>query len=1107
MFLPQTLRGHTNPSRHDPLKIPFPSSHSPNPRSAAFPFVGSKAPHFFLRLVAYVSIGIGLALPAMQAQPAAARGTVTGRVQDAVTGKYLANARISVEGTSLQNFTDELGQYSIGNLPSGTITLQVYYTGMKSQSVSVNVQPSGTTETDFSLNRTHSPEESAVVKMADFRVSAIKEQSAAALAINEQRFAGTVKNVVSTDAYGEVFLQNIGEFLKMLPGIEPTYSNMNAEGLMVRGFPAEYTSIALDGIALATPNTSNTRTTSLWTLSLNNASRIEVTKLPSPDQPATNLSGSINMISKSAFELSKPALSVKTFLTMNSHYARLNPFEKTPGGERGNDQGPSSKIGKNFEFSYTNPVSKRFGFSLNASTSDIFGANSIATRGFDTQGVGANGKTSSSANPYLTSIQWNNYWSDESRYAAGINLDFRLAPKDTLSASFSSGYYTSNYHQHVFRIRTRATGTGAPLDWGPNFTRGAPGVGDIFFQHVPNQASHRNDNYRVVYRHRGEDWDFDAVAGLTRSKLWYRNLSEGFFRLVSGTLGGLTINTVGFDSEHPGTVTATDAAGKSVDIYNSLNQMPVTIGANLNQNYDNTVRNYSLNLSAKRRFHLKSIYGSIKLGNDLSDTARRFDTATRNIAYLGPDGRANSGDETFGRASADLVHYAFFDFVSPYGNPKPTIGSSTKLYSLFQAHPEQFFEDLVASESTDLRTPNFVKNRNFAPYFMVDARLLKNRLRVVAGVRYENERIDGQATLIDPSAQYRKDASGTLLRDAAGNLVPIYSGTLTIEQRIARDRLIAKKYGAQFHRAEGEYFPSFNTSFNVTDNIVARFGYAKVIGRPNYRFLVGNTSVTELETAPSGTVYLNNAPGLIQTVNPALKPWKADAFDFRLEYYTKDGGEFSAGVYRRQVRGFFASRSFNADAAFLGSVGLSNDYLDYEVRSNYNLLQSVQISGFEANVNQSLATLGEFGRPFRVFASVTTVRTIGPNDADFRGFTPLIVNSGVAFNHKRLSLMVKQNLLGAKRTTAGPVNATNYAKVAELNGKQGYWFYKTARLTFDVSADYRFSKRFSVFAAGRNIFNERTVTQAYTDGNPNYVKDNNIEEGGVTFQIGLKGVY
>src|SRR5687767_8788448 len=60
-------------------------------------------------------------------------GSVTGRVQNAVIGRYLNNARISIKGTEIVGFTDEFGVYRLPSVPVGSIVLEVFYTGMDPQ--------------------------------------------------------------------------------------------------------------------------------------------------------------------------------------------------------------------------------------------------------------------------------------------------------------------------------------------------------------------------------------------------------------------------------------------------------------------------------------------------------------------------------------------------------------------------------------------------------------------------------------------------------------------------------------------------------------------------------------------------------------------------------------------------------------------------------------------------------------------------------------------------------------------------------------------------------------------------------------------------------------
>src|SRR5688572_22862515 len=69
-------------------------------------------------------------------------GTIEGRVQNAITGRYLNNAQISVQGTNLVTLTDESGSFRVANVPSGNAVIEVLYTGLDKKSIPV-VVPSG----------------------------------------------------------------------------------------------------------------------------------------------------------------------------------------------------------------------------------------------------------------------------------------------------------------------------------------------------------------------------------------------------------------------------------------------------------------------------------------------------------------------------------------------------------------------------------------------------------------------------------------------------------------------------------------------------------------------------------------------------------------------------------------------------------------------------------------------------------------------------------------------------------------------------------------------------------------------------------------------------
>jgi hypothetical protein len=86
-------------------------------------------------------------------------------------------------------------------------------------------------------------EVTGTVKLDPFVISSSKLTDGEALATNEQRFAANIKNVVATDAFGDVTEGNIVEFLKFLPGVTVGYEDGNLSPITasVRGFDPNLT--------------------------------------------------------------------------------------------------------------------------------------------------------------------------------------------------------------------------------------------------------------------------------------------------------------------------------------------------------------------------------------------------------------------------------------------------------------------------------------------------------------------------------------------------------------------------------------------------------------------------------------------------------------------------------------------------------------------------------------------------------------------------------------------------------------------------------------------------------------------------------------------------
>jgi hypothetical protein len=156
-----------------------------------------------LRTSLLIALACATALPA--ASPAPATGSLTGRVINMVTGHYLTNARVAVRGTDLVAFTDQTGTYRLTRVPAGPAVLEVFYTGLDPQRIPVEVPAGGRLERNVDLTSlARYGQVSDLVKLDSFIVISSRETDGEAIAVNEQRFAPNIKNIVAADALGPI---------------------------------------------------------------------------------------------------------------------------------------------------------------------------------------------------------------------------------------------------------------------------------------------------------------------------------------------------------------------------------------------------------------------------------------------------------------------------------------------------------------------------------------------------------------------------------------------------------------------------------------------------------------------------------------------------------------------------------------------------------------------------------------------------------------------------------------------------------------------------------------------------------------------------------------
>lgn len=996
---------------------------------------------------------------------------VTGRVKSAESGSYLRNARVAVEGTTIETLTNETGEFLIAGLPAGSPRLLVSYTGMTPASVSI--AGGGPVEVALQSYGQKAQTEGDPVKLDAFRVSTAREMSAAEMAINEKRIARNIKDVVATDAFGNLARDNLGDFLQYLPGVEVEGDGTAPLTVGLRGMPAEYTNIEMDGAGLSIPQTGgSTRVTALRGVTMSNVDRIEITKGPTPDTGADSIGGRINMIPRSAFDRSRPEFRYRTFLLMNSEFLNLG---KTPGGKEGGD-GKSYKWFPDFEVMYVNPVSKTFGYSLNASRNDYFYTARLVQKTYAITNTSA-------ADPYLNSVNEQVGHSNSRRSALGVKFDFRLTSRDTFSLAYNFNRYWVDFgnHQMTYAIGTLLAPTAAGRnattgDFGATFTQGRVGQGSVT-QLVTQNAYQTTQTHQgqLTYRHRGALWDIESTVAKSKTVLTYRLDSYG--QLGQARLG-VTGLTVRFDEipndGAPEKITVTNAAGAAVDTTQLVNlgayTTPVVAMRDIKNNFNNA------KFDVTRKFQPADFSWSLKSGGLYKEAAkdRAQPQTTRN--YAGP---------AFTALPAGTLTGPDFNLEGPQGTFKTQQWLSTKkAFDYYQANPSAYTTsaaaDYIAWATSLEESSEAIK----AGYLMADGSFWKNRLRLSGGVRYENTHVIARGTLTNLQLQFKHDANGKLVD---GN--PALAGVQTVA--ISTDPLEVAKLtrlplANLVDTTNGDFYPSINATLTLRENLLLRLGYAHTIGRPTLGQLIPTTSVTEV-TSPAENAS-GSGLGTISTSNPALLPWSGRNHDIALEYYTRAGGLFSVSVYRRDVKKFITTVNTIATPEALDELGLPDDYVGYLLSHPENSTGAVRQTGVELSGRQRLLPW------LSVFANYSRNRTTGVRAGDFANAQTRRFNAGLQFAYKALSVNTNYNWTGLRRGASSGIspNAFVYTRPREL---------------VNLSVDYLVRRNTSVFFTLSNVFKNPSINETYGTDTPAYARVTSNREDGSQVQFGVKGSF
>jgi TonB-dependent receptor len=1016
-------------------------------------------------------------LVAAQAAGPVATGTISGRVQNTATGQYLNNARVTVRGTDLVAFTDESGSYRLDHVPAGALVLEVFYTGMEPHPVPVQLAPAAALERDIGLaTGARFRHDKEVVKLDSLVVSASREMDGAALAINEQRFAPNVVNVVAADEYGIVPDGNIGEFLKMLPGITMDYRGGDPREISMNGVPSAYVPVTIGGFSLATSEVSGTgRNVELNAVSINNLSRIEAISSPTPESPGSALAGSVNLVPRSAFERARPVFHGSVYLAMRDstkdfHLSRGPAREKT------------YKVRPGFEFSWVVPVNRRFGFTVSAGASTLYTEGPLLTNTWRGAGAATNGGTlpdTTVDRPYLTDflVRTESKIADRSSFAT--SADVRLGAASRVSFSFQYGTFHTDFNQRSISFLVNRV---LPGEFAPTFTHGFAGAGEVRLSNSGNHRYSRTYMPSLSFRHDGAVWRLEAGLGTSHGQNRFRNLDKGRF---ASTLARRTGVTVSFDDNfylRPGRITVTDGAtGAPVNPYSITTYALSTAGASpqTSTNVQNTA------FANARRVFDGRFPLVLKAGLDVRQS--RSDNRTRNtsVSFLGADGRASTTPVASDDSAGAVYDEFFFQRAGLFGIPRVQWVSNESVLDLYRAQPAYFTLDENTQYRSEVNNSKLSRETISAAYLRADAQFLSRRLKFTGGLRAEQTNIDARGPLNDPTRNFQRDASGRVILAANGRPAPIASDALGIARLTLFDR------GAHAEKEYLRYFPSLNASYNVRENLIARAAWYTSVGRPNFNQYSGGITLPDLEAPPSTTnrIAVNNA---------GIKSWSAKSTKVTLEYYFERVGILSVGAFRRDFENFFGTTAFDATPEFLALYGLDPAVYDpYEVSTQYNLDTRVRMEGLDVNYKQALTFLPRWARGLQFFANGSAQRATGTATGNFTGYLPRSGSWGLSLSREKYNVRLNWNYLGRQRRGA----------VTGRSIEAGTFTWGQKRSYIDLTGEYSIRKHFALFANLRNLNDPTDDVEISGPNTPAMAQFRQRAEFGSLWTFGVKGTF
>jgi TonB-dependent receptor len=782
------------------------------------------------------------------------KGSISGHVTDTGNG-ILQGAQITVEPEGATAVSDMQGQFLLVALNPGSYKVTVSYVGFATGTKSVTVSAGQVANADFQL----------AVESQNSQVLVTAERAAGeAEQINRQIAADNILQVLTSDVIRSLPNANMADALGRLPSVTLERDEGEGKYVQVRGTEPRLTNLTIDGINVPSPE-NNVRQIKLDSIPADIVESVEINKTLQANMDADGIGGSVNLVTKTAGE--RPTINL----------SGMGGYTPIIGG-RGLVE-TTGTVGQRFG------AGKRFGALIGGSYD--WNGRGINDMEPSPDAINNNG-VPGAYSPDNADLR--NYRYYRTRWGLSGSVDYKLAEGSNI---YLHGFYSDfkNYGDRwVYNIS----------DNNPNVNLFNGNGGTPTFNMSIRRPDYAISNLVAGGKHVLTSSWFSWDVSASRSRQLEPGDPGAKFSSTLSTSTCQYLPPAGLTTFHP---------NFSQSCFTEISD-PTTFQLD---NFDlfghglTAQVNLQVSGAFAKRYHLGSHLATIEVGGRYRN-AHKFDNSF--VTNMAPNATAPSLTlSMFTNSVTNPDYYGGGYQLGPFAD-------YTKVLAYFNAHPGQFSLN-NGQLGPGFNGGNYDLVEKVGAGYVMSTIDLTNRIRLVAGLRFEN-------TVLDTTVPSFGTAGPTNSCDPNTGFCGLVSSS-------------------------GSYLkplPSASLRFGLNNDTDLRLVYGRGLGRPNPTDIAQAFSVTFV-----GPGSIGNS---VTLGNPNLRAETADNVDVLIEHTLKPFGQISAGFFYKNITDPIVQTTLHQPFTPPPNLGAPADtyFLNQTINAG-----SAWVSGFEAAYLQHLTFL------------------------------------------------------------------------------------------------------------------------------------------------------